>query len=132
MVSAINSALSGLAAAGKRLEVASNNIANINSTRTRNADGTVTTAPPPPQEVQNVAQSTGGVQAEVRNSEKPPIKFYSPDHPDADDQGFLNLPNTDLAEQIVQSQMATYDYKANLNTIKQQDKLFQNLLDIIS
>jgi flagellar basal-body rod protein FlgC len=132
MVSAINNALSGLAAAGKRLAVASDNIANIHSTSTRQADGTTTPDPYVPKEVQQTALNTGGTQAVVRDSEKPPLKVFDPDNPESDEQGFLNLPNMSLEEQLVQTKIATYDYKANLKSVVQQDKMFQNLLDIIS
>jgi flagellar basal-body rod protein FlgC len=128
----INTALSGLAAAGKRLETAANNIANQNSTRTRDADGNSTNVPFQPQEVVQTSLTGGGVKTEVRPTGDQPLRVFDPGNPDADENGFVSTPNVSLEEQIVQTKLATYDYKANLKTIAAQDKLFENLLDIIS
>lgn len=132
MVSAINTALSGLTAASTRLQVAANNIANINSTQTQAADGTVTNTPFQPNLVAQTSLSTGGVQAKVLPTTDKPQQVFQPDNPAANAQGLVAYPNVDLATQLVQTQLATYDYKANLKTVSVHSGLFKNLLDMIS
>lgn len=131
MVSSINIALSGLAAASKRFEVAATNIANQNSTRTVR-DGVSTTQPYQAQQVMQVSQGVGGVQAVVVPSSLPQDKLYSPDHPDADEAGFVNFPNVSLEGDMAEMTVASYDYKANLKSITTQDNMMKSLLDILS
>lgn len=132
MVSAINTSLSGLNAASRRLDVAANNIANISSTRTQTADGAVTNQPYRAQEAVQVSLSAGGVQLLVQPSSAPVEQVYAPDDPAADEAGVVKLPNVNLEDQVVQSKIAGYDYKANLKTIATQDKLSDSLLDLLA
>lgn len=131
MVSSINIALTGLASASKRLEVSSNNLANLHSTRSVK-DGVTTAEPYLAQRVAQTSLSTGGVLASVVPSSAPVDKVYAPDHPDADETGFVNFPNVNVEEELVQTQIASYDYKANLKSIQTQDSMFKSLLDILS
>ena len=118
-------ASSGLAAERMRMEVAANNIANANSTRT--ADGT-------PYRRQQVIFSaamqkamgrsastdhlTGvsieGVQDDM--SELP--RLHSPGHPDADADGFVTLPNVKLPHEMVDMMTAARAYEANLKSLQ--------------
>lgn len=131
MVNPINISLSGLAAAAKRVEVSASNIANQASTRT-NVDGRIENRPYVPKTVDQVSLSTGGTQALVRDVNRPSDRFYNPEDPAADAEGFVQLPNVDTATELVNIKIASYDYKANLKAIKVQDDLQKNLLDIIS
>ena len=46
------------------------------------------------------------------------------------DSSSPNAPETDTAQNLVNAQVASYDYKANLNVIKVADQMQQSLLDI--
>lgn len=129
MSTAIGSALSGLAAAGRRIEVTASNIANQSSTATR-VNGVTTNKPYIPKDVVQISLGAGGVRAEVRDVPNPTTKYYDPENPQAGDDGFVEAPNVDIAEQLVKQQIAAYDYKANLKSIKIADRLQQDLLDI--
>ncbi len=131
MVNAINSALSGLSAAARRLHVSANNIANIHSTKTV-VDGNTVNAPYVPKRVDQVSQAGGGVTTVVKDINPASTKLFDPDDPDADTEGFVAYPNVNLETEIVNQKIASYDYKANLKTIKVQDELEQSLLDILS
>lgn len=127
MVSAINTSLSGLTAASKRIEVAASNIANQNSTKTKTNDE-VTDTPYVPQRVDLVSLSNAGVQAQVRDVEQPTIEV-----PDANSEtGLREVPNVDQAQQLIDIKIASYDYKANLKAIQVQNNVQDSLLDIIS
>lgn len=122
-------ALSGLSAASKRVAVASNNLANQFSTSQR-VNGDVVKAPYQPQVVEQSSQAVGGVDARITTDGRAPLKAFDPGNPDADDNGFVNFPNVDTAEELINMQVASYDFKANLKSIKVQDDMLQNLLDI--
>ena len=131
MVSAIDSALSGLAASSRRIAVSANNVANQFSTQSR-VDGQVTNTPYTPQRVDTISQVTGGVKTQVRDVPHPVIRAYDPDNVAADETGFVDTPNVDVAEEMIKQRIASYDYKANLKTIQINNNLEKNLLDIIS
>lgn len=131
MSTAIGSALSGLAAASKRVEVSTSNIANQSSTSTQ-VNGVTTNQPYIPKDVVQISLGAGGVRAEVRDAETPAVKYYDPESNQADSDGFVSAPNVDTAEELVKMQIASYDYKANLKSIKVADRMAQNLLDMLS
>ncbi len=124
MVSSIDTALSGLNAASKRLEVSANNLANQFSTKSV-TDGKVSDTPYSAQRVDQISLSSGGVTTQVSNT-NPATNTV------ADPQGGLQqVPNVDTANELIQTKLASYDFKANLKTIQAQDNMFKNLLDII-
>ena len=130
MVSPISTSLAGLQVANKRFEVAANNIANQNSTSTRNG-AVVTDDAYKPQRV--IVTNEGGTPtAKVDTIANPTQKLYQPDHPQADDSGFVEVPNSDTARDLVELKIASYDAQANLKAIKVQNNIMDALLDIIT
>ena len=120
MVSPINSALAGISAATKRLEVSADNIANQFSSNYV------------PKKVDQVSLSNGAIQSLVKPVNNPTVLVPDPDAPDAGADGFVRLPNVDIANELVNQAIAAYDYKANLKTIQIARKLDESLLDIFS
>lgn len=131
MSSAIDTALSGLTAASRRVEVSANNIANQQSTAT-SVNGVTTNKSYIPQDVVQISLGAGGVRAETRDTPKPTVNYYDPNSAQSDGTGFVATPNVDVAKEIVDQQIAAYGFKANLKAIKIASGLEQNLLDIIS
>ncbi len=131
MSSAINTALSGLNAASKRLENSANNIANQFSTST-SLNGVTSNTPYVPTDIDQVSLSAGGVQALVKQRENATTQAYDPTNPAANEDGLVTYPNVDTAQELISQQVAAYDFKANLKTIKVADEMQQSLLDIIS
>ncbi len=131
MVSAISSALSGLAAAGQRLNVSAQNIANAESTQTLR-NGQVVNEPYVPQKLAQFTQPEGGVITELQPVNPPVKQVYDPNNAAADAQGVAAYPNVDTAEQLVGVQLSLYTAQANINVIRVQDKLTQSVLNIIS
>lgn len=131
MVSSISTSLSGLEAAGKRIENAASNLANKFSTSTQ-VNGVTTSEPYLPQDIVQISEAGGGVRAYQRPANNPTIEQYDPQSVEADDSGFVSIPNVDDAKQLVDQQIASYDFKANLKAIKVASNLEQSLLDITS
>jgi len=125
MLSAINIALSGLNAATTQLNVSANNTANQFSTET-DTNGQVTNQPYMPQQVDLVALSGGGVQANVINVNPSTVTIANPSSP----SGLSQLPNVDPTQEVVNQQVASYDFQANLKTIEVANDTLQSLLDI--
>lgn len=131
MMNAIGVSVSALQAASKRLEVSATNLANQNSTQTLK-DGVVVKKPYEPQVVVQISNPNGGVTSRVETVANPTQKFYSPESPEADEAGFITLPNVDTANELINQKLASYDYKANLKAIQIQNNVQQSLLDILS
>jgi flagellar basal-body rod protein FlgC len=121
---AINTAFSGLEAASKRIEVSAANIANQDSVATR-VNGVTTNKSYIPQDVVQISLGAGGVRTEVRNSDTTaPTTDITNNQPPAH--------AVDTEKQLIDQQVASYDFKANLKSIKTAASLEQNLLDILS
>lgn len=115
---------SGLTAQRLRMDVASANIANADSTRT------ATGGPYQPESVVFTAQavspgaSAPGVGAvAIVTPSGAPVRVYDPTHPDADVQGFVSYPDVDVATQIADLMGAARSYSLNstvLQAAKQQ------------
>ncbi len=123
---------SALTAQRVRMDVIAENLANINTTRT--ADGTpyrrryVVMQQREDQTFAGMlekatARSNGsGVRVtEILEDESPFKLDYNPDHVDANEEGYVEMPNVDLTVEMVDMMAATRSYEANVtatNAIK--------------
>lgn len=126
MTDAITIALSGLNSATLRLNASASNIANAQVAG--RLDGT---APRPYSALttQSQANSAGGVQTQIVQTQTPFVPAFDQNSPFADDNGLIAIPNVNLAEDIVQLKLAEISYKANLKTLSVAGDLFDELLD---
>jgi flagellar basal-body rod protein FlgC len=119
--SAIAASASALEAQRARMEVAVSNLANAESTRGpdgqpyRRRSVVLETATPegPSFDVQVVGVRVADIvqdQADFR-------RRYEPSHPDADENGFVAIPNVDVPEEMVDMLGAARAYQANITAI---------------
>lgn len=130
-------ASSGLAAERLRMEVAANNIANANSTRT--SDGT----PYRRQQVVfsaamkqamgrgGLGQMTGVTIQGVQDDLSDMPKIHSPGHPDADADGFVTYPNVKLPHEMVDMMTASRAYEANLKSLQVFRQMTEQALSLL-
>ncbi|MBN1576157.1 MAG: flagellar basal body rod protein FlgC [Chitinispirillaceae bacterium] len=52
--------------------------------------------------------------AEIREDSRPPRMMYDPAHPDADEQGYVAMPNINIIEEMTDMIAATRAYEANV------------------
>lgn len=121
---------SGLSAERVRMNVISSNIANVNTTRTDDADG----GPYKRKDVLYSATNAGltfddlARQAfdpdvkEVKvvgvvSDQKPPKMVYNPNHPDANEQGYVAMPNISVMEEMVNLITSSRAFEANATSI---------------
>ncbi len=107
-----------------RIETAVSNIANAETTRGpdgqpyRRRDVLLQSDPINPFEsMLNAASSVGVSVAGVVEDQTPFERRYEPSHPDADEEGYVAMPNIDPSEQMVDMLNATRAYQANLAAI---------------
>ncbi len=137
MIAALSTARSGLLASVARLEAAASNIANGGTT------GPLPPTPPVPaadgaprvyQPVEVVVRSLGdapaGVEATYRPRVPAYVRQYDPGAPFADAEGFVAVPNVDLAEESIDVLTALVSFRANLAVLRAADEMAESLLDI--
>ena len=56
--------------------------------------------------------------------------MYYPNHPDADENGFVTMPNVDLLKETVDSMSATRSYEANVTDLNAMKLMAQKALEI--
>jgi flagellar basal-body rod protein FlgC len=121
---AIRVSASGLSAERSRIEVAVSNLANAESTR--GPDGQpyrrrdVVLTPEPIESFDAVLGRTSAIGVKVAaivQDQTPFKRRYDPGHPDADEAGFVSMPNVDGPEQMVDMLSASRAYQANLAAI---------------
>jgi flagellar basal-body rod protein FlgC len=59
-----------------------------------------------------------------------PIMKYEPDHPDANEDGFIALPNISVTEEMVNLVSASRSYEANIAAVKATKNMVTKALEI--
>ncbi len=139
----INIVGSGLTAQQLRLDIVAENVTNSQTTRTENGGGAYrrkmvvfeavsgrdtfrdAMARASARAVPNGSANptAGGVRVtQIMEDEETPMKIvYDPTHPDADEEGYLEMPNVDMVKEIADAMAASRAYASNVtafNTLK--------------
>ena len=136
-LSALRISGSGLSVERTRVNLASSNLANAETTRTA-AGG-------PYKRLDPVIQATAFAQvageemagpavnpviSSIVADETPGKRVYSPGHPDADPEGFVLFPNVNPVYEVVNLMSASRSYEANATAIETLKTMAQRGLDI--
>jgi len=138
---ALHTSSSGLTAQRLRMNLISSNLANIHTTRTPKGGpykrkDAIFEAKPVAESFKDVLSSRGakGVSevkvAEIIEDPAPPIMKYDPKHPDADEKGYVAMPNINLMEEMVNMITAARSYEANVAAVKASKSMALKALDI--
>lgn len=140
--SSLNIGATGLTAQRLRMDTISQNIANVNTTRTEN--GTPyrrkvvvfeEKSPDTPfSEYLNDSSKklvgTGVRVAKVVEDRTAFKKVYDPGHPDADEEGYVEMPNVDILTEMINMISATRSYEANVTSINTTKSMAMKALQI--
>jgi len=126
--SPIDIAISGLRAQGKRIEVISSNVANVQSTDNGNGqpyrrlEAALTTD----------SDGLGGVSlGEITTDMSDFLKILKPGHPDADEQGYVTMPNVKLPTELMNLSSAARAYQANTAVLKRYQQMVETTLELL-
>jgi len=119
----------GLSAQRVRMNAISSNLANARTTRTPQGGpykrrDPVFMATPLSREFDRLMSSELGEQVHsvsvvgIREDNGPPRRVYDPEHPDADGDGYLELPDVNVVEEMVNMLTASRSYEANVSAIQ--------------
>lgn|SRR5690625_4767922 len=143
----LNTSASALTAQRFRMDVVSANIANAQSTRAvLNEDGTyepyrrkMVSFTPRKESFASVlrrAQNTHGRVGEgvavnrIVEDETPFKQVYNPIHSDANEQGYVQMPNVDPLKEMVDLMSATRSYEANVTSLNASKNMLLKALEI--
>ncbi|MGE6574745.1 flagellar basal body rod protein FlgC [Paenibacillus xylanexedens] len=136
---------SALTAQRLRMDVISSNIANAETTRASVSNGE---AVPYKRKMvllepnktsfgtmlQNQMRGSGsgdGVRVtEIREDQSPLKPVYDPSHPDANAEGYVFMPNVDIAKEMVDMISASRSYEANVTALNSTKAMISKALEI--
>ena len=138
---AIHTSSSGLSAQRVRINLISGNLANVQTTRTklggpyRRKEAIFAAQPVNPSFKKILAdrqnnQLSGVKVVKIIEDPNPPVMKYDPQHPDADDQGYVAMPNINLMEEMVNMISASRSYEANGTALKAAQDMALKALEI--
>ncbi|WP_082087902.1 flagellar basal body rod protein FlgC [Domibacillus indicus] len=146
MFNGMNITASALTAQRLRMDVVSSNMANAESTRAKLVDGewqpyqrkSVVMQPKEGsfstflQAAANRQEAGGGVKVTriVEDTETPNKLVYDPEHPDANEEGYVNMPNVDPLREMVDLMSATRSYEANVTVFNASKAMMTKALEI--
>lgn len=134
-------AASGLKAQTMRLNTISANLANSETTSTpeggpykKKSVVFQTENLPFKQHLNNsllaLGQAQGVKVAKIIEDTSEPQRVYDPTHPDAKEDGYVEMPNVNVLKEMVDMMSTTRSYEANTTTIKSAKRMAMRALDI--
>lgn len=134
---------SGLAAQRLRMNILSSNLANAQSTRGEEDGGvykrrdvvfSATNAGNSFEDYLNPGPNGTELQkvsvVDIHKDTKPPRKVFDPAHPDADQSGFVELPNIQVMSEMVNMIAATRAFEANATALNDAKQMAMKALEI--
>jgi flagellar basal-body rod protein FlgC len=128
ILSGIDSTSSALNAERIRMDVVSQNIANVNTTRGPNGkpyarhqvvfEAVLNSQLHPGQTGAPGSQPVEVRVPRIETDSRPPRLVYQPGHPHADANGMVTMPNINMYEEMVDLMSASRAYEANLSVVK--------------
>lgn len=139
ILSGMEISASGLAGERLRMEVAANNIANIDSTMTPEGGPYQRKQVTFAAAMQNVmsagSNSAGelyGVEVVGVSEDKTPGQLvHNPGHPHADANGYVRMPNVNISHEMVDMVTASRAYEANLKSLETFRQMAEQALSLL-
>lgn len=138
---AMNISATGMTAQQTRVDIISQNIANVNTTR--DADGNVykrKTVVFQEKDFTSFGEVLGGatanigkgvkIQKIVDDNETECRKVYDPSHPDSDEDGYVTYPNVNTVTEMTNLIDASRSYEANVTSMNATKAMFQKALEL--
>lgn len=141
--SALHTSASALTAERLRMDVISENIANVNTTRTEDGTpyrrktvifeaqkGNIPFSSYLSKASQQLNESRGVRVSAIVEDQTPFKSVYDPGNPDADENGMVQMPNVDVVTEMVNLISASRAYEANITSIETTKSMALKALEI--
>ena len=126
--SPIDIAISGMRAQEKNIRIISSNVANAQTTDNGKGE--------PYRRLEAVFKTDGdifgGVTLEEIVADMSDFpRILKPGHPNADEQGYVTMPNVNLPIEMINLNMATRIYQANVAILKRYQRMVETTLELL-
>ncbi len=130
---------SGLSAERLRMDTIASNIANVSTTRGENGQPyrrkVAVFQENLEKEINKVTNTyeakLNGVKAVGIEEDNSPLrKVYDPSHPDADNEGYVSMPNVNVLNEMADMIAASRAYEANVTAMNTEKGMFMKALEI--
>lgn len=137
---AMNISASGLSVQRTRMNVTSSNLANVETTRTPEGGpyrrrSAVVSAVPLREKFQEILNDT--LHDKTHSAEVVAIEasedvrlVFDPEHPDANDEGYVEMPDINVINEMVDMLTASRSYEANVSALKALKSMAMSALQI--
>ena len=75
-------------------------------------------------------QIEGVLVKDIQSDERPPRMVYNPSHPDANEDGYVAMPNVNTVEEMANMISAQRSYEANVNAMNTAKQMVAKALEI--
>ena len=118
------------------MDTISQNLANANTTRTPDG-GPYTRRVPVFQQILDGFSEDGSISGGVEVAEiaednsSAPRLVYQPDHPDANGEGYVAMPNVSVVREMADMMVASRAYESNLAVTESARSMWNSALDVL-
>ena len=124
----IDIAISGMRAQGKHMEVISSNVANARTTNAGKGK--------PYRRLEALFKTeSDGISGVIIDEIVPDMsdfhKILDPGNPNADEQGYITMPNVNLPIEMINLTIATRAYQANAAILKRYQQMVETALELL-
>ena len=136
LIDTLSVTASGLTAQRVRMQTVAANLANARTTRTedggpyRRRMPVFEARPQDPFSDQLGAALERVEVVEIAESDDPFVQVFDPGHPDANLDGYVEYPNVNVLEEMVDMMMTARTYEANSNVVSATKAMAQTAIDI--
>ncbi len=140
LFNSMDASASGLTAQRLRMDLTSNNIANVNTTETEDGGPYRKQEPVFKTKFKEELNKSGGFDSkqevngvkvkDIVESDEPPKLEYDPEHPQANDDGYVEKPNVNIVEEMTNMISATRAYEANVTALDSSQDMYNSAIQI--
>ncbi|EHM09586.1 flagellar basal-body rod protein FlgC [Thermanaerovibrio velox DSM 12556] len=117
------------------MDAISSNLANANTTRTPEGGPYVRRVPVFQERLMEALKdgsTASGVKVvSLEKDPLPPRMVYQPDHPDANQEGYVAYPNVNVVREMADMMVASRAYEANLTVVETGKAMWNSALEIM-
>jgi len=124
----IDIAISGMRAQGENIKLISSNVSNVQTTDNGNGQ--------PYRRLEALFKTDGDgmggvILDELAVDMSDFHRILKPGHPNADEQGYVTMPNVNLPTEMINLNIATRVYQANVAVLKRYQRMVETALELL-
>lgn len=121
----------GISAERLRMDTITSNMTNASTTKNADGTGPYVRKIAVFQEALDKNRKMAGIKPVKIVEDKSPLrKVYNPTHPDADETGYVTMPNVNVLNEMADMMVSTRSYEANVETLNALKGMFSKALEI--